>query len=318
MSGHTTGADADTEQVATAADGGGPPPVAQDLDYPALFVAADAASIAGRKGHTRMVVTDLALLAAAALVGVVVERVLALDAVWQYAAAAVLLALALLAKLATRMRALDVQWFDGRAVAETVKSATWRYVMRAPPYDGDDAAADDMLEAALRDVLAARPGLAPHLYHMPPEAEQITSSMRQARSLLVAERKQRYLSARVGDQAKWYSAKAAANAQAAARWFWVGLAAEGAALIIAIMLVARSTWPDLVAGLAAVAAVATAWTQFSRHDELSKSYALAAQELAFLRSEVARAETEETLRQTVADSEAAISREHTMWVARQG
>jgi hypothetical protein len=295
-----------------------PTPGAEDLDYPALFVAADAASVAGRNGHTRMVMTDLALLAAAALVGVAIERLLGPDTVWQYVAAAVLLALALLTKLATRMRALDTQWFDGRAVAETVKSATWRYAMQVPPYDGDDIAADDRFEDALRDALAARPGLAPYLYHIPPNAEQITTSMRQARSSPVAERKQRYLSARVGDQASWYSAKAAANARSAARWFWVGLVAEGAALIIAIMLVARSTWPDLVAGLAAVAAVATAWTQFSRHDELSKSYALAAQELAFLRSEVARADTEEALRQSVADSEAAISREHTIWVARRG
>ena len=67
-----------------------------------------------------------------------------------------------------------------------------------------------------------------------------------------------------------------------------------------------------------MAAVAAAWTQYSRHDELGKSYGLAAQELAFLRSTIDVSPDEEALNSAVAATEDAISREHTMWMARRG
>jgi hypothetical protein len=294
-------------------------PATATLEYPALYGAADAASRAGRVGHTRLVVTDLALLAAAAVVGVVFERLLQLGAAWQAAAAAMLLALALISKLATRLRSFDSQWFDGRAVAETVKSAAWRYAMRIPPYDAEGTATDQAFVESLREALAARSSLAPFLAQFPADSPEITPSLRALRALPPPERTRRYLAERVVDQIGWYRGKAGANARAARRWFWVGLAAEGAALVAAIALVAVPTLPELglIGGLTTVAAVATAWTQFSRHDELSQSYALAAQELAFLRSGIEGATTETGLHRAVAEAESAISREHTMWMARR-
>lgn len=288
------------------------------LTYPALHTAAAAASKAGQTNHTRLVKIDLALLAVAALIGVTLQAYPVLSDTWVRAIAAVLLAVALLAKLANRLRSYDAQWFDGRAVAETVKSSTWRYAMHVPPYDAEDDAADASFAQMLRETLAARPGLAGRLYQIPVDGQQITTSMRQLRSLPFPERKRLYLSARVGDQIKWYSSKAAANARQATRWFWVGLGAQGAALLLAIAIVAAPSAPDLVGGLAAVAAVAAAWTQYGRHDELSKSYSLAAQELAFLRSSVDVASDDVALRDAVDAAETAISREHTMWMARRG
>jgi hypothetical protein len=55
-----------------------------------------------------------------------------------------------------------------------------------------------------------------------------------------------------------------------------------------------------------------------RHDELSKSYGLAAPELMVLHSRLELAETEEAFWQGVEETEAAISREHTMWMAKRG
>lgn len=288
------------------------------LTYPALHTAAAAASKAGQTNHTRLVKIDLALLAVAALIGVAFQLFPVQSVTWGRAVAAVLLAVSLLAKLANRLRSYDAAWFDGRAVAETVKSATWRYVMHVPPYAGEDAAADASCAKVLRDTLAARPGLAGQLYQIPADGQQITTSMRQLRALPLADRQRLYLSARVGGQIQWYSSKAAENARQATRWFWVGLGAQGAALLLAIAMVAAPSAPDLVGGLAAVAAVAAAWTQYGRHDELRQSYGLAAQELAFLRSTVDVASDDVALRDAVDAAETAISREHTMWMARRG
>lgn len=292
-------------------------PALPRLTYPALHASAAAASRDGRVGHTRLVMLDLALLAVAALIGIALQA-LELPDKWPRVVAAVLLAAALLAKLAARLRSYDTEWFDGRAVAETVKSASWRYAMHATPYDGDDTAADTLFTATLRETIAARPSLGGLLHAVPPDGQQITSSMREIRDLPLAERQRLYLSARVGDQIRWYSSKAAENARQARRWFWIGFIAQGAALVLAIALIEGPDVPDFVGGLAAVAAVAAAWTQYSRHDELSKSYGLAAQELAFLRSTIDVAPDEAALRSAIAATEDAISREHTMWMARRG
>jgi hypothetical protein len=75
---------------------------------------------------------------------------------------------------------------------------------------------------------------------------------------------------------------------------------------------------DLISVLAAVSAAATAWTQLGRHDELAKSYGLAAHELMVLHSRLELADSEEAFRQGVEETESAISREHTMWMAKRG
>ena len=75
---------------------------------------------------------------------------------------------------------------------------------------------------------------------------------------------------------------------------------------------------DLVGPLAAITAAATAWTQLGRNDELAKSYGLAAHEQMVLHSRLELAETEEAFRQGVEETESAISREHTMWMAKRG
>jgi hypothetical protein len=104
-------------------------------DYPALYRAADAASRRARIAHTRLVGAELMLLVGAAVIGAGQSLLLGAASGWQRALPAVLLVAALITKLANRLQRFDEHWFDGRAVAETVKSATWRYVMSVRPYE---------------------------------------------------------------------------------------------------------------------------------------------------------------------------------------
>jgi len=232
---------------------------------------------------------------------------------------AVLLVAALIVKLANRLQRFDEYWFDGRAVAETVKSATWRYVMGVRPYDGDGTKPDVILGDALRETLAARPALAGHLHRLSPGSRQVvTERMHQIRRYSPEEKRSFYLATRVDDQEAWYATKSQANARSATIWFWVSLLFEGLALAAAIMVAITGFTVDLVGPLAAITAAATAWTQLGRNDELAKSYGLAAHELMVLHSRLELAETEEAFRQGVEETEAAISREHTMWMAKRG
>ena len=288
-------------------------------DYPALYRAADAASRRARMAHSRLVGAELLLLVGAAVIGAGQSLLPGAASGWQRALPAVLLVAALIAKLANRLQRFDEHWFDGRAVAETVKSATWQYVMGVRPYDGVGTDPDVILGDALRETLAARPALAGHLHRLPAGSRQVvTERMRHIRRLSPAERHSFYLSTRVDDQESWYAGKSRANARSATIWFWTSLLFEGLALAAAIVVAVTGARVDLVGVLAAISAAATAWTQLGQHDELAKSYGLAAHELMVLHSRLEVAETEEAFRQGVEETESAISREHTMWMAKRG
>lgn len=301
------------------------------LTYPALYEAADAASLAGQQGYKWLVVADLGLLGAAAAISLA-SQILPLAAArwplvsfvvplfeegWSRAIAAVLLAVAFVAKYVNRQRGFDAQWFDGRAVAETVKSATWRYAMGAPPFIGNEKAHAAFVDL-LRETIKARVSLMPHLHHLPPESRQTPRCLDEIRAASLASRRALYVEERLENQALWYAGKAEANSRSASRWFWAGMAAQLAALVVAIALIVMPKAPDVVAVFTTFAAAIAAWTQFRRHDELSKSYSLAAHELAFLRAEVEDAASERAFRKAVNDTESAISREHTMWMAKRG
>lgn len=61
---------------------------------------------------------------------------------------------------------------------------------------------------------------------------------------------------------------------------------------------------------------ATAVSQLNRNDELSRTYGLALQELSLIDGLAEGVETETQLTSIVTDVESAISREHTLWLAK--
>lgn len=69
--------------------------------------------------------------------------------------------------------------------------------------------------------------------------------------------------------------------------------------------------------LTTIASSFIAWLQVKQHQELSQSYSIAAQELGLILEQGQHIHTEEDFCAFVSDSENAISREHTLWVARR-
>ena len=155
---------------------------------------------------------------------------------------------------------------------------------------------------------------------LPTAASQISEVMHGVRRLSLEDRRTLYVDQRIDEQADWYRRRSVANRTHGRRWFWVSLAGQVVAAGIALASVFQPTAPvaNLVGLFAAIAATATAWTQVGRHDELSKAYALAYQELITIRTMAARVALERDLDHLVTTGEAAISREHTMWMAKLG
>jgi hypothetical protein len=293
--------------------------VVESADYPVLSRSASRASQRGQRLYRCFISVNLALLViGATLVGLEQVRT---DQPEEVLVA--LVALAMLGAMATnlinRWRRDDDAWFQGRAVAESVKTASWRYMMRTEPFTADSDF-DREFSRRLSDILSDCHSLRLDAGGMGSDARQITGRMREVRRLGVRRRLEVYLRDRLDRQIIWYRDKAERNRQLANRWFWASFGAESTAIVIAFLAIpadgSTSDLIELVGIIAAVGAAFAAWAQLGRHSELNKSYSVAAHELQAIKDTARSVNTEAELQSLVRAGEDAISREHTMWVAK--
>jgi hypothetical protein len=194
---------------------------------------------------------------------------------------------------------------------------TWRYTMRAEPYDVEDASARRKFSANLRKLMAVNPDIATHATAND-SLEQITPAMDQVRALPLAERAKRYRAERIEDQHAWYVRKSKQNLALSRRWFYVLVLLNGLALAFAILRIPYSDvepWPTDIFIVAAGSVLA--WVETRKYQELAASYTLTAHEIAIMRLEMPDEEKESKFSTFVSDAESAFSREHTQWQARR-
>ena len=286
------------------------------IEYPALYQAASQSSRRGQQLFKLLTWIELGLVvlgagaAAVASLSIMSERLVALLAGTAFL-------LAIVTRLSARARQDDSAWFDGRAVAETVKSQTWRFVMRATPFD-QDSTADRAFAEHLGRTLRARAGLR-ILADVVPERGQITGQMRAVRNLPIIQRRDLYVAGRIRDQVDWYCRSARRHRRMSARWSILAITSEGLAILTAAVAVANESLAllDLFGVFGALAAALTALNQLGRHEESARAYSLACQELLTIASLAESVRTEDDLAVLVQDAEGAISREHTMWMAKR-
>jgi hypothetical protein len=288
-------------------------------DLPSMFREADKVSLAAQRRFTRLKALDLAFLIVAAAFGSLVlnER---LDKILVALAIATVMTIGLILSVTLQRLRPERAWFDGRVIAESVKTLSYRYMMRSEQYKGvaDSQETDEQFMADLRGLLADRVRLRDEFFS-PVEAEyQITRRMREVRRMGMEERRQWYSRHRLRDQETWYAKKARVNEQAARKWFVAATAGQAAAVVGAIILARYPEAPINLTGLfATLAAASLAWLQLKQHQTLAQSYDLAAQELRAVQTVVADITTDDALSAFVSNAEMAVSREHTMWRARK-
>lgn len=218
----------------------------------------------------------------------------------------------------SRYKRFDKAWFDCRAIAESVKTTSWRYMVRYPPFH-DDQSSEKEFVARLRKIRKER-GMALQYSaeYEDNDAGEVTARMRNIRSLDLTARKKLYLDARLANQRQWYLGKAKENAAASKTWFWTVTFLQITAIVAAVGEAVLSTIPvSVVPLITTLAAVFVAWSQIKRHDELAQTYALAGHELRELETLATSIQTEDDLHALVEDTEETVSREHTLWCARR-
>ncbi len=286
--------------------------------YPSLYRCADAASLKAQgtyllfnKIYLGSLVLSSATSAFTAIGSPTVNTYL-------YTGLAVILVVGLLILWAMRARQDEKIWFDGRAIAESVKTATWRFMMRTQPFH-EDSSAETQFLTDLREIREARPHLGKHLAAaMNADGSVITDFMKRKRSCSLEERRNLYVSARIRDQKAWYAKKAKLNVETGAKWFWAIALLQVAIVTFAIVQAASGGLEiNPIPIVTTCAAAMAAWSQMKRHDELAQSYALAAQELEEIEAIASNQASDDAFAQLVEQAENSISREHTLWCARR-
>jgi hypothetical protein len=287
-------------------------------DYPGLLQGADVAAASAQKTYFLLQRIYLGSLIVGGMIGILTSLLTGGGLAWTYTSMAIVLAVGLLVLWIGRSRQDDNAWFDCRAVAESVKTATWRFMMIAPPFQNHEAI-DRRFVSELQEIRNARPECQNHLAGVAAASNPaITDFMRNARGSAFDNRKVFYIEQRLRDQKSWYSRKAELNARRGARWFWGTAGLQGIAVVVAIIQASTGGLGyNMVPVLTTCAAVVAAWNQMKRHDELKKTYALASQELSELEAIASNLASESDFPQFVEQVEEAISREHTMWCARR-
>lgn len=284
----------------------------QREDFPALYRSADDASLAAQSNFFRWLKIHLIALVVAAVFSMINS-----SNMWATSSQFVVLLFALGCSVYLFAFKPDRLWYLGRAVAESVKTITWRYACRAEPFEIDDTSADVMFLSKVKAVFDQNREFAKRL-EFNPEHQQITAKMRFIRQESLDERKRYYTSERILDQLDWYTRKSKLNRRLSRGYFWCLVGVNSLAVILAGIRIAYPTlsvWPTDV--FIAISAGILTWMQARRYSELASSYELAAYEISLIRDRVESSSTEHAFSIFVGDAENAFSREHTQWVARR-
>jgi len=285
-----------------------------DNDYPALFCATDLASNVSQKAFIFLNVSYLIL----AIMGTSFAYFNNSKLFSILTASIFLIGLFLLIIILTKK--YDYKWYSCRAAAESIKTATWRFMMRAEPYDDSKTTALVKTEFRnlLRELLRNNTSIADLIGGEVSAQEQITLKMLQVRDLELSERINFYLINRIDEQRKWYAKKYTQNKNNNLLWFLLVILFNSVAAVLAIIKISDSQIQQLPIDVFAVVAVSSlTWIQLKRFQDLTSSYALTAHEIGTIRGIFEEVKTEEDLSAFVIDSENAFSREHTQWIAKR-
>ena len=304
-------------------------PSIDDKDFPSLYQSADKAAIEIRRKYFCFRLWHLVCLILGSVVAVLGPRIpetflawLQINPetflAWLQISIAGILVVGVLINIIPRVRKYDETWFECRAIAESTKTAAWRFMMKASPFE-EDSTAEETFISKVSEIRKGRASILRTLVqYQNPDTQLITKVMKEIRQKDIENQKSRYLSSRLLNQKNWYWKKSYSNSIIESRLFYTTMVLQFFAIISAIIQCVLSMWSvNLVPILMTLAAALIAWNQMKRHSELAQSYALMAQELEELETGYSSLTQESDFCKFVNDVEYAISREHTMWCVRR-
>lgn len=291
----------------------------EEKDFPGLYQASDTASIQAQNKYKNIIAYDL--------VSMIVASALAIynyqdtePKLWVYVISGVLLLVSFILTLVIRTKKFEDVWYQGRALAESCKTLTWRFITCAESFEVNlekDIVKEKFI-SRLKEFSYEFKELNESLNAKTIVLPVITDKMWEIRNLNTLERKDYYIKNRINNQKDWYANKADFNKKKYSNWFLVIIASQLISIISIGFLIKfpESNW-NLVGLFTTISASALSWLQLKQHQELKQAYTTAAQELNFIQASFGSVNSDVELAEFVLDSENAISREHTLWLAQK-
>jgi len=288
-------------------------------DFPSLFQAADKASVQAQKNYLIIIGLDLSFMIIGSLLAIYSFKC-DFNKLIVYSISGLFLLTSLILTIVLKSKAFEDIWYQGRALAESVKTLTWRFATCSELFENNlskDEVSGRFLER-LKELSNEFKDLNKTLDANILSLPIISPKMESIRNLSAMERKEYYINERIKEQKKWYSDKAEFNKRKFDMWFGVIILAQFLSLVSIIILIKNPSldW-NLVGLFTTISAAAISWLQLKQHQELKQAYTTAAQELNFIEASSSTITTENELSRFVLDSENAISREHTLWLAQK-
>lgn len=282
-----------------------------EVKYPHIYSYADDRSICMQKRYLRMLFLEYLLLFLTALN-------ISFNYPWKYLLAVIIFLSLMIVVFIKNKASMAKGWYKYRALAESIKTSTWRYIMRSEPFNADSVESHKSFHEFLIGILSDSNIIPEKTRLSILKKNEYTNSMEKIRSLPLEDRREIYKKQRLIEQEEWYTSKAIKNASQAKNWkytLWVFYALTALALIINYFYNQNFIVP--VAILTTLSSAILGWSQVKRFDELSASYSLTAHEISYIVKQIDFIDDEDNFSNFIKDAELAFSREHTQWKARR-
>lgn len=291
----------------------------KDKDFPNYFRAGDKASLVAQSTYVNYVKWDLIFMAVAAALTIYNYQELNSKTI-VYVISGVLLLVATILSLVIKNKQYEDTWYRGRALAESCKTLTWRYITCSEYFESNLSPSDakkrftERITEIKNEFSDLNKELNATLLALP----IITEEMKLVREYTLERRKQYYLQYRIENQINWYKDKADKNKSKYENWFWAVIVAQILALLsIGFLIKFPSCDFNFVGLFSTLSACFFSWLQLKKYQENKEAYTTATSELNLIKQEAEEVNSEETFSKFVLDSENAMSREHTMWLAQK-
>jgi SMODS and SLOG-associating 2TM effector domain 1/SMODS and SLOG-associating 2TM effector domain 3 len=288
-------------------------------DFPNYFQASDSASIKAQNFYLNITKIDLLSMIFASILAIYNYQ--STDSkVIVYGISGILLLSSLVLTIILKTKKYEDVWYQGRALAESCKTLTWRFVCCSEYFESSL----DLNEAKSRFIKRIKElsnefkelsiSMNSKILNLP----IITEKMVEIRTYNLDTRIDYYIQKRIEEQKEWYAEKAEYNLEKYNFWFWCVLIAQFLSIICIVILLVNPEYNwNFVGVLTTISASALSWLQLKQHQELKQAYTTATQELNFIVTLKDQLTSEDSFSKFVLDSENAVSREHTLWLAQR-
>jgi hypothetical protein len=291
----------------------------QHSEFPNYFQASDNASIKAQKNYLNIIRIDLLSMIVASALAIYNFQASETKLII-YVISGLLLLISLVLTITLKTKKYEDTWYQGRVLAESCKTLTWRFVTCSEYFENSFEAAEvkkrftDRIMELANEFKELSLTMNTRTLNLP----IITDKMLEIRATDLTARKSYYIQNRIEDQKKWYENKAEYNAEKYNLWFWAVIISQAISLMCVVYLIKNpeSSW-NLVGLFTTISASALSWLQLKQHQELKQAYTTATQELNFIVSLSDEITNEESFSKFVLDSENTVSREHKLWLAQR-